>query len=220
MTTPFFEEAIPVLESLGFDAFKIASGDLTYDGLIAAAARTGAPLVISTGMSTLGEVRHAIEVARTGGAGGVGVLHCVSGLSHARCTTRTCAPSPRSPAACGVPVGLSDHGAGSRSAVAAVALGADIYERHFVLSDDPDAIDRPGVEHTRGIRRHRRRDASVPRAALGGRREGVPPVGAAEPDPSRRGTLRRWAAARRARRAGRRSGGAPSRVGARAALLA
>ena len=46
-------------------------------------------------------------------------------------------------AACGVPVGLSDHGRGLGSAVAAVALGADIYERHFVLGDDPDAIDRP-----------------------------------------------------------------------------
>jgi len=78
MTTPFFEEAVPVLESLGFDAFKIASGDLTYDALIAAAAGTGAPLVISTGMATLEEVRHAIEVARTAGAGGLGVLHCVS----------------------------------------------------------------------------------------------------------------------------------------------
>src|SRR5688572_5040460 len=46
LTTPFFEEAVPVLEEIGFDAFKIASGDLTYDGLIAAAASTGAPLII------------------------------------------------------------------------------------------------------------------------------------------------------------------------------
>lgn len=142
MTTPFFEAAVPELESIGFDAFKIASGDLTYDGLIAAAARTGAPLVISTGMSTLDEVRHAVGVARTAGAGGVGILHCVSAYPtpvHDE-NLRAIATLAH---ACGVPAGLSDHGRGLPSAVAAVALGADIYERHFVLNDDHDAIDRP-----------------------------------------------------------------------------
>jgi sialic acid synthase SpsE len=142
MTTPFFEEAVPVLESLGFDAFKIASGDLTYDGLIAAAARTGAPLVISTGMATLDEVRHALEVARTAGAGGIGVLHCVSAYP-TPVHDENLRAIPTLAAACGVPVGLSDHGRGLGSAVAAVALGADLYERHFVLGDDEEAIDRP-----------------------------------------------------------------------------
>ena len=142
MTTPFFEEAVPVLESLGFDAFKIASGDLTYDGLIAAAARTGAPLVISTGMADLDEVRHAIEVARTAGVGGVGILHCVSAYP-TPVHDENLRAIPTLAAACGVPAGLSDHGRGLASAVAAVALGADIYERHVVLGDDHDAIDRP-----------------------------------------------------------------------------
>jgi sialic acid synthase SpsE len=142
MTTPFFEEAVPVLESIGFDAFKIASGDLTYDGLIAAAARTGAPLVISTGMSELDEVRHAIDVARTAGAGGVGVLHCVSAYP-TPVDDENLRAIPTLAAACGVPAGLSDHGRGLASAVAAVALGADLYERHFVLADDMTAIDRP-----------------------------------------------------------------------------
>jgi sialic acid synthase SpsE len=142
MTTPFFEEAVPELESLGFDAFKIASGDLTYDGLIAAAARTGAPLVISTGMSNLEEVRHALTVARTEGAGGVGILHCVSAYP-TPVHDENLRAIPTLAAACGVPVGLSDHGRGLPSAIAAVTLGADIYERHFVLADDHDAIDRP-----------------------------------------------------------------------------
>jgi sialic acid synthase SpsE len=142
MTTPFFEAAVPELEALGFDAFKIASGDLTYDGLIAAAARTGAPLVISTGMAELEEVRHALQVARAAGAGGVGILHCVSAYptpvddENLRAVTTLAN-------ACGVPVGLSDHGRGLHSAVAAVALGADLYERHFVLGGDKDAIDGP-----------------------------------------------------------------------------
>jgi len=142
MTTPFFEEAVPVLESLGFDAFKIASGDLTYDALIAAAAGTGAPLVISTGMATLEEVRHALEVARTAGAGGIGVLHCVSAYP-TPVHDENLRAIPTLAAACGVPAGLSDHGRGLGSAVAAVALGADLYERHFVLGDDEAAIDRP-----------------------------------------------------------------------------
>ena len=141
MTTPFFEAAVPMLESIGFDAFKIASGDLTYDGLIAAAARTGAPIVISTGMAELDEVRHAVGVARAAGAGGIGVLHCVSAYPTPIGDENLRAIATLS-AACGVPVGLSDHGRGLASAVAAVALGADIYERHFVLGDDPDAIDR------------------------------------------------------------------------------
>jgi len=142
MTTPFFEEAVPALESLGFDAFKIASGDLTYDGLIAAAARTGAPVVISTGMAELGEVRHAVDVARKAGAGGIGLLHCVSAYptpvedENLR-AIHTLANAFR------LCVGLSDHGRGLASAVAAVALGADLYERHVVLADDFDAIDRP-----------------------------------------------------------------------------
>ena len=142
MTTPFFEEAVPVLESLGFDAFKIASGDLTYDGLIAAAAGTGAPLVVSTGMANLDEVRHALGVARSAGAGGVGVLHCVSAYP-TPVHDENLRAIPTLAAACSVPVGLSDHGRGLASAVAAVALGADIYERHFVLGDDHEAIDRP-----------------------------------------------------------------------------
>ena len=140
MTTPFFEEAVPVLESLGFDAFKIASGDLTYDGLIAAAASTGAPLVISTGMATLDEARHAVQLARAAGAGGVGVLHCVSAYPTPLYDENLRA-IPTLATACGVPAGLSDHGRGLASAVAAVALGADLYERHFVLADDRDAID-------------------------------------------------------------------------------
>jgi len=142
MTTPFFEEAVPVLQSLGFDAFKIASGDLTYDSLIAAAARTGASLVMSTGMAALDEVRHALDVARTAGAGGIGILHCVSAYP-TPVHDENLRAIPTLAAACGVPVGLSDHGRGLASAVAAVALGADIYERHFVLGDDQEAIDRP-----------------------------------------------------------------------------
>ncbi len=142
LTTPFAVETVPVLDALGFDAFKIASGDLTFDGLIAAVAATRRPLVLSTGMSDLGEVHHAVRVARDAGARRIALLHCVSAYP-------TPVPDENLRAigtlarAFGVPVGLSDHGRGLPSAIAAVALGASVYERHFVLEGDETAIDRP-----------------------------------------------------------------------------
>ncbi|HEY6361667.1 MAG TPA: N-acetylneuraminate synthase family protein [Vicinamibacterales bacterium] len=140
LSTPFCEDVLPMLEELDIDAYKIASGDLTHDGLIAAAARTGKPVILSTGMSSLTEVLRAVNVARRAGAEGIAVLHCVSayptppGAENLRAIhTMACALD--------VPVGLSDHSAGGLlSAVAAIALGACIYERHLMLHED--VIDR------------------------------------------------------------------------------
>ena len=78
IATPFSCAAIDMLEEIGVDALKIASGDVTFDGLIARAARTGLPLVISTGMSTLAETAHAVSLARAEGARSLALLHCVS----------------------------------------------------------------------------------------------------------------------------------------------
>jgi sialic acid synthase SpsE len=141
MSTPFSEAVLPMLETLELDAYKIASGDLTNDGLIAAAARTGRPLVISTGMSDLDEVLRAVQVARSSGATDLALLHCVSAYptppdSQNLQAIRTLAD------ATGLPVGLSDHGPGLLSAVVAATLGATLYERHLVTADEDDAIDR------------------------------------------------------------------------------
>lgn len=141
MSTPFSEGVLPMLESLNLDAYKIASGDLTNDVLVAAAARTGRPLVISTGMSDLDEVLRAVQVARDNGATQLALLHCVSAYptpvdSQNLLAIRTLAD------ATGLPVGLSDHGPGLVSAVIAATLGATLYERHLVASDEDDAIDR------------------------------------------------------------------------------
>ena len=141
LSTPFAEDVVPMLDALGIDAFKIASGDLTYDGLIAAAARTGRPLVISTGMGTLEEAAHAVRVARRAGAAHVAVLHCVSAYP-----TPSGAENLRAiqtlASALAVPVGLSDHSTGGViAAIAAVALGASVYERHLMLEEGAPAID-------------------------------------------------------------------------------
>jgi sialic acid synthase SpsE len=142
MSTPFDEAAVDMLEGIGCAAFKIASGDVTHHRLIARAAATGKPLVISTGMSELGEVAAAVACARSAGARELALLHCVSsypvpfGHQNLRAIATLAATF-------GVPVGLSDHGNDANDIALAVALGATIYEKHLVTTADSTAIDRP-----------------------------------------------------------------------------
>lgn len=140
MTTPLAEELVPALAEIGFDAYKIASGDITCFSLIEAVAATDRPVLISSGMSDLGDVEAALGAALGAGARDLAVLHCVSaypvppGSENLRAIATLAG-------ACDHPVGLSDHGSGLASAVAAVALGACIYERHLMLPGDAGAID-------------------------------------------------------------------------------
>jgi sialic acid synthase SpsE len=140
MSTPFSERAVDMLERVGIDAFKIASGDVTWDQLIARCASTGKPLVISTGMATLAEAKHAVEIARMAGGTSVALMHCVSAYPVPQGSENLLAIQTLA-AECGVPVGLSDHGADTFSYPLAVVLGAALYERHIVLDDDAAAID-------------------------------------------------------------------------------
>jgi sialic acid synthase SpsE len=145
LSTPLALEAVPMLDSLGIDAFKIASGDLTYDGLIGAVARTGRPMVMSTGMATLEEAARALRVARQAGVGAgtswVAMLHCVSAYPTPAGSENLRAIDTLA-GGLGVPVGLSDHSSsGLISAVTAVALGGCIYERHLMLDEGPPPID-------------------------------------------------------------------------------
>jgi sialic acid synthase SpsE len=185
MTTPFAVDVLPALERIGFDAYKIASGDLTYHGLIASAARTRRPLVISTGMSALAEIRHALDVARNAGSGNVAVLHCVSAYP-----TPTHAQNLRAIGTLldtfGLPTGLSDHGSGLAAAVAAVALGASIYERHLVLYGDDQAIDK-AVSSTPGELRAIITAMEQARAGLGSGAKVCLPEEAVNVTASRRG---------------------------------
>jgi N-acetylneuraminate synthase/N,N'-diacetyllegionaminate synthase len=141
LSTPFSEQAVAMLEMLGIDGYKIASGDLTHHGLISLAASTGKPVILSTGMSTLPEVVEAVAVVRRAGGEQVAALHCVSAYPTPVESQNLRAVATLA-AALHIPVGLSDHGSGLHAAIAAVALGASIYERHLVLDNDADAIDR------------------------------------------------------------------------------
>ncbi|MBX3156748.1 MAG: pseudaminic acid synthase [Deltaproteobacteria bacterium] len=139
-STPFDAIAVEQLDRLGAPAFKIASFELVDLELIACAARTGKPLIMSTGMASDDEVGEAIETARTHGDGGVALLHCISGY-----------PTPIEQsnlrrldalAKFGVPLGISDHSPGATVPAAAVARGALIVEKHLTLAradGGPDA---------------------------------------------------------------------------------
>jgi N-acetylneuraminate synthase/N,N'-diacetyllegionaminate synthase len=173
ISTPFDEAAVDLLVGVGADALKIASGDLTHHRLIACAARTGLPLILSTGMSELEEVHAAVRCARDHGAGPLALLHCVSAYPVPAGSENLGAIRALA-AAFDVPVGLSDHGRDDLSVPMAVALGATLYERHFVLPGDRTAIDAP-VSSTGEELRQMMVTAERARRLLGhGRRECLP----------------------------------------------
>ncbi|HUO23871.1 MAG TPA: pseudaminic acid synthase [Caulobacteraceae bacterium] len=140
-SSPFDETAVSLLEELGAPAFKIASFEAIDAPLIARAARGGKPLIISTGMTTPAEIAAAIQTAAQAGASGVALLHCVSAYP-AAFEDANLAMIPRLEADYGCVVGLSDHTPGTAAAVAAIALGARIIEKHVTLAradGGPDA---------------------------------------------------------------------------------
>lgn len=139
-STPFDEEAVTRLDALGAPAFKIASFELVDLELIAAAARTGKPLIMSTGMASDDEIAEAIETARSAGNGGVALLHCISGYPAPIAQTNLRRMDAL--ASYGVVVGISDHSPGAVVPIAAVARGAAIIEKHLTLAradGGPDA---------------------------------------------------------------------------------
>lgn len=141
-SSPFDFTAIDLLAGLDVPAYKIASFEATDHPLIEQAASHGRPLIVSTGMANLHEVGEAHSAAVRGGAGGVVLLHCVSGYPTppADCNLRTIQDLQiRFPDAV---IGLSDHTLGTSVATAAIALGAAVIEKHVTISradGGPDA---------------------------------------------------------------------------------
>jgi N,N'-diacetyllegionaminate synthase len=165
IATPLSESAVDLLERVGVDALKIASGDLTWNRLIRRCAATGRPLVISTGMAALHEAGRALASARAGGAGQVALMHCVSAYPVPEGSENLRAIATLA-AAFRVPVGLSDHGADGFALPLAVACGASLYERHIMLEAGDGSID-AGVSSTGPELRALIRSAARASAALG-----------------------------------------------------
>ena len=140
LSTPFDSSAVRFLDDLAFPALKIASFELVDLELIASAAATGRPLVISTGMATAEEIEAAVCTARLNGDGGIALLRCNSAYPApaAEMDLRTI-PDMAQRWQC--PIGLSDHSMGSTAAIVAVALGASILEKHITLSREEPGPD-------------------------------------------------------------------------------
>lgn len=140
-STPFDSTAVEFLEGLEAPAYKIASFEVVDIPLIEQVARTGKPIIMSTGMATDSEVSEALAAIRDNGGRDVVVLHCVSGYPTAP-TESNLTRIPFLAAKFGATVGLSDHTMGIAVPIAAVALGAAVIEKHFTLAradGGPDA---------------------------------------------------------------------------------
>jgi N,N'-diacetyllegionaminate synthase len=136
----FSPEEVDLLESLDVPAYKIASMDINYLGLLDYVARKKRPVILSTGLSTLGEIELAVATLQRGGVTSLALLHCLSIY-----------PSPAQivnlrnmktlESAFDLPVGYSDHCLGNAVALAAVALGACVIEKHFTLDKSLEGWD-------------------------------------------------------------------------------
>lgn len=132
-STPFDPTAVEFLEAMEVPAYKIASFELVDLPLIRLVAQTGKPLIMSTGMATLGEIEEAVNAAREAGARDIALLRTNSAYPAppAEMHLRTI---PHLAQTFGVPAGLSDHTLELAVPVTAVALGATIIEKHLTLS--------------------------------------------------------------------------------------
>lgn len=132
-STPFDRAAVEFLDAVDVPALKIASFELVDLDLIRCAAKTGRPLIMSTGMASASEIDEALDAARMSGATEVILLRCNSSYP-APGNEMDLRTIPDMARRWNVPIGLSDHTMGTTAAVAGVALGACVIEKHFTLS--------------------------------------------------------------------------------------
>jgi N,N'-diacetyllegionaminate synthase len=141
LSSPFDKWSVDLLDRLGVPAFKIASGEITNLPLIKYIAQKGKPIILSTGMSTIAEIKEALQVINDEGIKDIVLLHCITSYP-AEVESSNLRAMGTLRRAFKLPVGLSDHTIGITVPIAAVALGAAALEKHFTLDKNL-----PGPDH-------------------------------------------------------------------------
>jgi pseudaminic acid synthase len=139
-SSPFDETAVDFLESLDVPAYKIASFENTHHPLLKKVAKTGKPVIMSTGVSNVADIDESIRVLRTAGCKDLIILKCTSTYPATPENTNLLT-IPHMSQLFECPVGLSDHTMGIGASVAAVALGARVIEKHFTLRRADGGVD-------------------------------------------------------------------------------
>ena len=140
LSTPFDLESVSFLEKLGCDIWKIPSGEITNLPYLEKIAKTGKPIILSTGMCTLEEVKTAVNILKREGAGEITLLHCTTQYPtpYEEVNLRAMQTLKEE---FGCSVGYSDHTKGIEISIAAVAMGAKVIEKHFTLDNNMEGPD-------------------------------------------------------------------------------
>lgn len=140
LSSCFSPQEVDLLISLDVPLLKIASMDINHLPLLEHAGKTGKPVILSTGMATLGEVERAIRILKSNGSGPIALLHCIA-IYPPEYNSINLRNIPMLQMAFDLPVGFSDHSQGTCIPLAAIAMGACIIEKHFTLDKDMEGWD-------------------------------------------------------------------------------